>query len=131
MFRMATFFNRFSDIRNYRLASVALIAATILLPVVAMRLGAWEWTGLLAGVAAYVALVVLTYHRHRDACLSGMWIMVMIVQVRLGPSWDGLEPLRFYPTDILPLIPVALGWLVRAPQTVAPTRALPDGLNPG
>ena len=112
---MATFLHRLSAIQNYRWASVALIAVMILLPVLMMRLGALDWVASLAGLPVYVALVVLTYRRLRDANLSGSWIVLMILVVNLGPRWDGLEPLTFYLSHILHLVPVALGWLVRAP----------------
>ena len=128
---MATFFHRLSGIRNYRRASVALIAAMILLPVLLMRLGAPEWVASLAGLPVYVALVVLTWRRLRDADLSGWWIVLMILVVNLGPRWDGPEPLVFHVSHLIHLIPVALGWLVRAPQTVAGTRVRSDALRPG
>jgi len=112
---MATFVHRLSAIQNYRRASVALIATMILLPVLMVRLGALQWVASLAGLPAYIALVVLTYRRLRDAGLSGGWIVLMILVVNLGPRWDGLEPLTFHLSHILHLIPVALGWLVSAP----------------
>lgn len=128
---MATFFHRLSAIQNYRWASVALITAMILLPVLMMRLGALEWVASLAALPVYVALVVLTYRRLRDANLSGWWIVLMILVVNLGPRWDGLEPLTFYLSHILHLVPVALGWLVRAPGNVAVKSDLPQGLRRG
>jgi uncharacterized membrane protein YhaH (DUF805 family) len=115
---MATFFHRLSAIQNYRWASVALIAAMILLPVLMMRLGALEWVASLAGLPVYVALVVLTYRRLRDANLSGWWIVLMILVVNLGPRGDGLEPITFYVSHLIYLIPVALGWLAPAPGNV-------------
>lgn len=67
---MATSLQRLNAIQNYRWASVALIVATILLPVLMIRLGVLEWVGILAGLPIYVALVVLTYHRLRNAKLD-------------------------------------------------------------
>ncbi|WP_292062853.1 hypothetical protein [Brevundimonas sp. UBA7664] len=128
---MAMFFHRLSAIRNYRWASVALIAAMILLPVLMMRLGALEWVASLAGLPVYVALVVLTYLRLRDANLSGWWIGLMILVVNLGPRWDGIEPLTFHLSHLIHLVPVALGWLVRAPENVAVKSDLPQGLRRG
>ena len=128
---MATSLQRLSAIQNYRWASVALIVATIFLPVLMIRLGALAWVATLAGLPIYVALVVLTYHRLRDARLTGWWIVLMILQLNFGPRWDGLEPLTFHLSHLLHLIPVALGWLVHAPRTVAETSARPDGLKAG
>ena len=128
---MATLFHRLSTIQNYRRASVALIAATILLPVLMMRLGALDWVASLAGLPVYVALVVLTYHRLRDAGLSGGWVVLMILVVNLGPRWDGPEPLTFYLSHLVHLIPLALGWLVRGPGNVAVKSDLSQGLRWG
>lgn len=128
---MATFIHRLSAIQNYRWASVSLIATMILLPVLMVRLGASEWVASLAGLPVYVALVVLTYRRLRDANLTGWWIVLMILVINNGPQWDGLEPLTFHVSHLIHLIPVALGWLVRAPQTVAGTGVRPDGLTLG
>lgn len=128
---MATSFHRLSTIQNYRRASVALIAATILLPVLMMRLGALEWVASLAGLPVYVALVVLTYHRLRDAGLSGGWVVLMILVVNLGPRWDGPEPLTFHLSHLVHLIPVVLGWLARGPGNVAVTSDLSQGLRRG
>jgi len=128
---MATFVHRLSAIQNYRWASVALIATMILLPVLMVRLGALEWVAALAGLPVYVALIVLTYRRLRDANLSGWWIVLMILVIDVGPYWEGLEPLTFHVSHLIHLIPVALGWLVRAPRTVAGTSVRPDGLTLG
>ena len=125
------FVHRLTSIQNYRWASVALIAAAILLPVLMMRLGALDWVASLAGLPIYVALVVLTYRRLRDANLSGWWIALMILVVNLGPRWDGLEPLTFHLSHLLHLVPVALGWLVRAPGNVAVKSDIPQGFRRG
>lgn len=128
---MATFFHRLSEIQNYRWASLALITAMTFLPVLMMRLGALEWVAVLAGLPVYVALVVLTYQRLRNANLTGAWIALMIVVVNLGPSWDGLEPLTFHLSHLLHLIPVALGWIVRVPGNIAVKSDLAQGLRRG
>ena len=128
---MAMFFHRLSAIQTYRWASVALIAATIFLPALFMRLGAVDWVASLAGLPFYVALVVLTYRRLRDANLSGWWIVLMILVVNLGPHWEGLEPLTFHVSHLIHLIPVALGWLVPAPGSSAVKSDLSHGLRRG
>jgi uncharacterized membrane protein YhaH (DUF805 family) len=128
---VGTFFHRLSAIQIYRWASVALIVAMILLPVLMMRLGALEWVATLTGLPIYVALVVLTFHRLRNANLTGWWIILMILVLNFGPRWDGLEPLTFHLSHLLHLIPVALGWLVRGPGNVAVKRDLPQGLRRG
>ena len=128
---MATFFHRLSTIQNYRWASVALIAVMIVIPVLLLRLGASEWVASLASLPIYVALVVLTFRRLRNANLTGWWIVLMILVLNFGPQWDGLEPLTFYLSHLLHLIPVALGWLVRAPGNAAATVSRPQGLKLG
>lgn len=128
---MATFFQRLSAIQNYRWASVALIVAMILLPVLMRRLGALEWVAMLAALPIYLALVVLTYRRHRNANLTGWWIVLMILVLNFGPRWDGPEPLTFHLSHLIHLIPVALGWLVRAPENVSVTSARPQGFKLG
>lgn len=118
---MAMFFHRMSAIRNYRRASLALIATSVLLPVLMIRLGALEWVAALAALPIYVALVVLTYHRLRNANLTGWWIVLMVLALNFGPRWEGPEPLTFYLSHLLHLVPVILGWLVPGPRDVAVT----------
>lgn len=120
---MTSFSHRLSEIQNYRWASAALIVAMILLPVLMVRLGALEWVATLATLPIFLTLVVLTYRRLRNAHLTGWWIVLMILVLNFGPSWEGLEPLTLHLSHLIHLIPVALGWLVRAPRTVAVTTA--------
>jgi uncharacterized membrane protein YhaH (DUF805 family) len=120
------FFHRLGELQNYRWASVALIGAVILVPVLAVALGASDWIAVLVALPIYVALVVLTYRRLRNAGLTGWWIVWMILALNFGPRWDGPAPLTFYLSHLLHLIPVALGWLVRGPRTVAATGAHRD-----
>lgn len=120
---MTSFSYRLGAIQNYRWASVALIAAMILLPVGMVRLGAFEWAAMLATLPIFLALVALTYLRLRNAGLTGWWIVLMLLVLNFGPSWEGLEPLTFHLSHLIHLIPVALGWMVRAPRTVAVTKA--------
>lgn len=128
---MATFFHRLSAIQNYRWASVALIAAIIVLPVLMGMLGASDWIATLSGLPIYIALVVLTFQRLRDANLTGWWIVLMVLSLNFGPRWEGLEPHVFHLSHLLHLLPVALGWLVRGPRLVGVTGAHPKGLKLG
>lgn len=127
---MALFY-RLSELQNYRWASVALIGAVNLVPVLMVALGAPDWMALLVALPIYVALVVLTYRRLRNAGLTGWWIVWMILAFNFGPRWEGPAPLTFYLSHLLHLIPVALGWLARGPRTVAPASAHRDASAPG
>lgn len=87
---MGAFFERFSDRRRYRLASVALLAGSALPFLAAIAKLSWGWTLLTfaVGAAFYIALVVLTYYRLRDARLSGWWLVPMVMAFNVGPKWD-------------------------------------------
>lgn len=125
---MASFYHRLTALPTYRWASLALIAVTLFLPVLLVRLGAIEWVAVLAALPVALALVVLTFQRLRNANLSGWWIILMVLTLNFGPRWDGLAPITLHLSHLIHLIPVALGWLVRAPQ--AANGAQRDSLSP-
>lgn len=125
---MASIVHRLSTIQNYRWVSFALILATLFVPVLMVGLGAKVWAADLAALPIFLALVVLTYHRLRNANLSGWWIVPMVLVLNFGPKWDGPAPLTLHLSHLIHLIPVVLGWLVRAPQSIVGTSAQRDVL---
>src|SRR5688500_1323899 len=108
---MRRLLERLSQAGPYRPASAGLILLVYLLPFTVAQLGGPKWLGFLVGLPLYVALIVLTYHRLRNAGLSGGWIILMILALNFGPKWQGPEPLVFYASHLLHFVPVALGWL--------------------
>lgn len=114
---MRDLFRRFSSRREYRLASIVLLAGLI---VVLNLLLMTEMAGGLAalafviGAALYVALVFLTYFRLQNALLSAGRLLPMIVVFHVGPrwtlgSWDW-GSIGFHPSGLIALIPVMVGW---------------------
>ncbi|MNE72854.1 hypothetical protein D3C80_1688300 [compost metagenome] len=86
-----------------------------------MRLGVTDWIASITSLPIFIALVVLTFRRLRDAGQSAWWIVLMILVMNFGPEWGGLPPpLKFHLSHILHLVPVALGWLAQPPKIAAP-----------
>jgi hypothetical protein len=125
---MRTFFERFTRQREYRLASIVLIAGCFLfigLPFW-LRLS-WAWAGLMLAIALslYVMLFVLTYFCLQNASRSTWWLLFMILVFHIGPTWElgswQWGSVRFAPSGFIALIPVIIGWFASAtPTTVRP-----------
>ena len=99
--------------RSYRAASVALLAIILAIPEALITAGAPRLLAALVFQGAYVSLIILTYQRLRDAGLSWAWILLMVLVTNFGPAWHG-----FHLSNLLHLVPVALGWIV--PKAVTP-----------
>lgn len=97
--------------RPYRSASFILVLLVVLLPFGLAKLGVTDWGRFLLVVPFYLYLVVLTFRRLRDIGRSGGWIVLMLLVMNFGPSWDGLAPSILYLSNVLHLVPVALAWL--------------------
>ena len=96
----------------YRWRSSILIAALVLAPMAALAIEAPQWAAVLIfGLPVYITLIVTTWRRLRAVKLSDGWIALMLVVIHIGPYWEGPWESRFYLTDLIGLIPVALGWL--------------------
>jgi hypothetical protein len=103
---------KYSKRREYRVASVALLAAAILIPpLLAWTLG-WQLLAFAAGLPFYGMLVFLTYARFRDASISSLWLIPMIFIFHLGPKWE-IGAMAFYPSGLISFVPVVMGWMAR------------------
>lgn len=71
----------------------------------------------LIGLMLYIALLLLTIRRLKDAGLSYNWLVFMIVTAKLGPTWQVTPGWGLQVTNLLPLIPVAIGWWARSADT--------------
>jgi len=99
----------------YRPVSVALILLSLVVPVAVVQLGGPDWLSFLLGLPVYLWLVWLTYRRLQDAGRSTAWVILMLLAMNFGPRLKGPEPLVFYLSHLLHLVPVALGWLPPRP----------------
>ena len=95
----------------YRQASAALILLFLVLTIGVVQLGGPGWLGGLLGLPVYLFLVVLTYRRLKELGHAGGWIVLMVMALNFGPKWEGPEPVVFYLSHLLHLVPVAIGWL--------------------
>ena len=78
-----------------------------------MQIGIPAWVIFVVGVAAWITLTVMTYHRLRNANLSDGWLLLMILQFGIGPTWHLSDYVSFnVGGSIVSLVPVILGWIV-------------------
>lgn len=116
---MVGLFEKLSCIQHYRWASLLLLAIVIFLPVIIVRQGAPDWIAALPSPLAYFGLVAVTYGRLKDAGLSGGWVVLMLLALNFGPRWDGPAPLVFHASNLLQLVPIALGWCIHTRRSPA------------
>jgi uncharacterized membrane protein YhaH (DUF805 family) len=110
---------RYADRSPYRFGSSVLIAITCL-ALASVNVGIPAWLIFLITVPAAIALTIITYHRLRDASLSSAWLLLMILQFGIGPTWHISDHVIFnIGGSIISLMPVILGWIVpgKANQT--------------
>lgn len=120
---MWSFFERFSDRRNYRIVSSVLVAG-VLLPmfflILVGRSWAWALFAFAIEVPCYVALAILTYFRLHDAGRSGWWLLPMVFAINVEPRWLlgswGSASVTFVPSQLVSLIPVIIGWVATRPR---------------
>lgn len=66
----------------------------------------------------------MTYHRLRDAALSGGWLWLMILQIGIGPTWHLSDHITVnFGGYLVSCIPVILGWVVPAKSGANPIGA--------
>lgn len=105
---------------SYRWRSSILVVAMALAPMVALSIGAPRWAAVLFfGLPIYITLIVTTWRRLRTVGRSQGWIALMLVVIHIGPYFEGPWESKFYFTDLIALIPIALGWFTRRPRSDA------------
>jgi uncharacterized membrane protein YhaH (DUF805 family) len=107
---------RFSQRREYRVATIVLGAGCILPFLLLLGLSlprSWVGAAFVIGTVSYVTLFVLTYFRLQSASVSTWWLLLMIVILPVGPSWvltsSELIRISFAPSGLIPLVPVLIG----------------------
>lgn len=98
-----------TDRSTYRIASGALLIVMVTAAIISDD----RWYVGLANLLLYLALLFLTLRRLRDAGRSLNWIVFMVFVPQVGPAWHVVPNWVLQPTDVLPLIPVAIGWWAR------------------
>jgi uncharacterized membrane protein YhaH (DUF805 family) len=106
----------YAERSRYRPISIALEFATYL-ALAAVLVGVPSWLCFLLAASLSVILTIMTYHRLRNGAFSGAWILLMILQFGVGPTWhlSGHLTVNLGGT-LISCVPVILGWL-------APTNA--------
>lgn len=104
----------FAERSCYRPASLALMLASCL-ALASVLVGFPGWLCLLVAAASSIALTVITYHRLRNAECSGAWVVLMILQFDIGPTWHPSDSLTIaFGGYIIGCVPVILGWFAPA-----------------
>jgi uncharacterized membrane protein YhaH (DUF805 family) len=99
---------------RYRPVSIALMLASCL-ALMGVFVGVPDWLCFLAAAALYFALVAITYRHLRDARFSGAWVLLMIFQIGIGPTWHLSGSLTVnFGGYIIGCVPVILGWIAPA-----------------
>lgn len=115
---------QFAGREAYRTASVTLLFLSFGLPLGLAFAGLPGWLGFVVGLPVYITLMVVTYHRLRDAALSTGWLILMIVVVNIGPFWEGPASFKLYLSNVvLLLVPILLGWMVPSNGGATPAEA--------
>lgn len=115
-------FDRLAKPEVYRPASLVLLALAFALPAAVVALGGARWLGVvLLGWPLFIVLAVATYHRLRDAGLSGRWVILLVIVCNVGPEWVAPWGMTFYLGNLIHLIPLIMCWV--APSKSAPALA--------
>lgn len=109
---MPTDMTGYAERSRYRLGSAVLVSV-IGLALASVQIGIPAWIIFFVGVAPAIALTIITYHRLRNADLSSAWLLLMILQFGIGPTWHLSDHVTFnIGGSIVSLVPVILGWIV-------------------
>ncbi|HEV7289230.1 hypothetical protein [Sphingomonas sp.] len=104
----------FAERSRYRAASIGLMLASWL-AIAGVFIGVPDVLCFLVALVPSIILTIITYHRLRDAALSGAWILLMIVQIGIGPTWHLSDSLTVnFGGYLVGCVPIILGWLVAA-----------------
>jgi uncharacterized membrane protein YhaH (DUF805 family) len=109
---------RFAERSRYRPGSAVLISV-ICLVLASTQIGIPVLVAFVIGMAAAITLTIITYYRLRDANLSSAWLLLMILQFGVGPTWHLPDNVTVsLGGSIVSLVPVILGWIVagKSPQ---------------
>lgn len=102
---------RYADRSRYKNASAVLVAV-ICLALASVNIGIPAWLIFLVSVAVAIALTIITHYRLRDANLSSGWLLLMILQFGIGPTWHLSDHVTVnIGGSIISLVPVLLGWI--------------------
>jgi len=116
---------RYAERSRYRLGSAVLLSFNCL-AIASVQIGISAWVVFIVGVAAEIALTIITYYRLRDANLSSAWLLLMVLQFGIGPTWHLSDHVTFnVGGSIVGLVPVILGWIVagKSHQSIEPKSA--------
>lgn len=102
----------YSGRREYRLVSILLLIASILVPMLLAQHLGFKLLAFVVGLPFYAALVALTYYRLQNTSLSSGWVLLMVLLFHAGPKWQ-VGSLDLYPTGFVSLLPVIMGWFAR------------------
>lgn len=103
---------RYAERPRYRIGSATLVAI-ICVALASVNIGILAWLVFLVGVSAAITLTLMTYHRLRNANLSTAWLLLMILQFGIGPTWRLSDHITFNIGGLMiSLVPVILGWVV-------------------
>jgi ABC-type Co2+ transport system permease subunit len=90
---MRDLLKRFSSRRDYRLASLALVAllvaivlGTLLIPADTPHPNLWGLLAVFLGLPCYVVLAWLTYYRLQRAGVSTAWLFLLVITIDIGPK---------------------------------------------
>jgi hypothetical protein len=109
---MQTNMKRYGERPRYRIGSATLVAITCV-ALASVNIGIPAWLVFLVVVSAGITLAMMTYHRLRNANLSTAWLLLMILQFGIGPTWHLSDQITFNIGElIISLVPVILGWVV-------------------
>lgn len=104
----------FAERSRFRVGSVAL-SSVFYLAIASAEIGVPAWLTFVVGVSAWITLTIITYYRLRNANLSSAWLLLIILQFGIGPTWRLSEYVTFnVGGSIVSLVPVMLGWIVPA-----------------
>ncbi|MBA4044031.1 MAG: hypothetical protein C0471_06375 [Erythrobacter sp.] len=111
---------RYAERSRYRLGSAVLISV-ICLVLASTQIGIPALVAFVIGIAAAITLTIITYYRLRNANLSSAWLLLMILQFGVGPTWHLSDNVTVnLGGSVVSLVPVILGWIVagKAPRKI-------------
>ena len=109
---------------RYRAASLTLILLAHAALLANGLLHGPDWLGPIVALPLVIVLLIVTHYRLVDAGLSPGWVLLMFLQLRIGPFIE-LPGHTLYLSSLIYLVPVILGWIVPSASTVSQDRSAP------